>query len=162
MDLFQGEPAPAHYRSKILHRVARCKLQSIASRCTFLRTKLGRMTCHSRLTCSCWRCHSTQPTAYSRCGGGGGCLARWSSSARWRVTSKDAVTRHRLMHQNVKFNCSVNECCSKRPVYTAKFQRGYGRSRFALTGVQNPLTTSLFRPNSDRNPPGVKRNKPGI
>jgi len=75
---------------------------------------------------------------------------------------KDAVTRHRLMHQNVKFNCSVNECCSKRPVYTAKFQRGYGRSRFALTGVQNPLTTSLFRPNSDRNPPGVKRNKPGI
>jgi len=49
-----------------------------------------------------------------------------------------------IMHQNVKFNCSVNECCSKWPVYTAKFRRGYGRSRFALTRVQNPLTTCFF------------------
>jgi hypothetical protein len=32
--------------------------------------------------------HSTLPIAYSRCGGGGGCLDRWSSSARWRLTSK--------------------------------------------------------------------------
>jgi hypothetical protein len=29
-----------------------------------------------------------EEAAYSRWGGGVGCLARWSSSARWRVTSK--------------------------------------------------------------------------
>ena len=75
---------------------------------------------------------------------------------------KDAVTRHRLMHQNVKFNCSVNECCSKRPVYSAKFRRGYGRSRFVLGRSPKPayylsLSTKL-RPQSPR----AERNKPGI
>src|SRR5215467_1274656 len=56
------------------------------------------------------------------------------------------------MRQNVKFNFSETKCCPKRPVYSAKFRRGYG----------NRLSEPKPRAKSEVSPkpyPALKRNR---